>query len=97
MNGKKDLYSQIGVEILNGDRVRFRLNSGLEIITNESFSTLNIEVKRTSKKRRTLIGVITHYNEDVRGDYEIKGYTTKGYTFRLRLANCYDIKRVKPN
>lgn|SRR3990170_4976337 len=77
-----------------GDRVKFFLNRGLELITcDEPFKSRQIRKSSNRNSNRSFTGEITSYGQATPNrDLSIEGVMADGYKFRLRLNQCRDLK-----
>lgn len=89
-----DLYTRPGYGIDIGDVVKFELSRGLELRTVEEFKSRIVEKSQNPNSNRRVTGIITNYNpcNVIHGDLEIEGTMADGYTFRLRLNQCRDLR-----
>jgi len=89
-----DLYTRPGYGIDVGYKVRFILLRGLELKTNRKLKTRSIEESKNPNSNYSVTGIITNYRPGKPGDLEIEGTMNEGYTFRLKLNQCRDLRRL---
>jgi len=87
-----DLYERPGYAFDIGDRVRFFLLRGLELITNENFKARSVSVSQNPNSNRRVTGTVTRYVPYKPGDLEIECSMFDDYSLSLRLNQCRNLK-----
>ncbi len=90
----KDLYNEPSYAFDYGDRVKFFLSRGLELVTyDEPFKSRQVRKSSNRNSNRSFVGEITRYGQATpNGDLDIWGLMDDGYEFRLRLHQCRELR-----